>query len=283
MYPSITPLIRDAIKRRYELIPYLYSLALESHLTATPPQRWVGWGYEADSEVWTSSLLNGETQYWLGDTLLIGGVYEPSVDTARIYLPSARKSSNSNDTIPEPEEGYINLNAPYQHLPAGQWTTIPSTWTTSIPLLAKIGGAILIGKPQPTLSPLDDPTEFPSLVADDYRAVEIFPPKGSSKGHMWTNIWYEDDGISAQPEIARFELSYACDEDVVRVVGFEKKGGDYQPAWKSLTVFLPVADERVVTVTLGGVAGRDREKTDVEHLGRDARGRRIFRFPVAWK
>lgn len=31
MYPEITPLIRDAIKRRYELIPYLYSLMLESH------------------------------------------------------------------------------------------------------------------------------------------------------------------------------------------------------------------------------------------------------------
>lgn len=64
MYPAVTPLVRAAIKRRYELIPYLYSLALNSHLTATPPQRWVGWGYETDAEVWSPELLKGETQYW---------------------------------------------------------------------------------------------------------------------------------------------------------------------------------------------------------------------------
>src|ERR1700685_1025062 len=36
MYPSIIPQIRATIKRRYELIPYLYSLALESHMSAIP-------------------------------------------------------------------------------------------------------------------------------------------------------------------------------------------------------------------------------------------------------
>lgn len=56
MYPEITPLVRDAIKRRYEILPYIYSLGLESHLTASPPQRWIGWGYESDPEVWTKAL-----------------------------------------------------------------------------------------------------------------------------------------------------------------------------------------------------------------------------------
>jgi len=74
MFPEIIPIVRKLIKRRYELIPYIYSLALESHLTASPPQRWTGWGYESDKEVWSNRILtDGETQYWRGESLLCGG------------------------------------------------------------------------------------------------------------------------------------------------------------------------------------------------------------------
>ncbi len=118
MYPSITPLIRDAIKRRYELIPYLYSLMLESHARAIPPQRWVGHGYESDKAVWSDECMKGETQYWLGDTIMVGGVYEPGKTMARMYFPSTGDS----------DEGYLNLNPPYQHVAAGQWVHIKSEW-----------------------------------------------------------------------------------------------------------------------------------------------------------
>jgi len=283
MYPAITPLIRDAIKRRYELIPYLYSSALESHMTATPPQRWVGWGYESDPEVWTSALLKGETQYWLGSTLLVGGVYEPGIKTARIYLPSDRNFSTSCRSTSEsiisaevddkPEVGYINLNKPYQHLTAGQWATIDSEWQTSVPILAKIGGAVPVGKPAATSSPLDDKLEFPSLVPDDYRGVEIFPPKGSSDGYSWSNTWYEDDGVSSKPSISTFMISYSSTETDV-LVKFEKdieKEGGYVPMWKDLTIILPVRDERMVT--LG-----DGEKA--VYVGKDERDRGVFKIAV---
>lgn len=277
MYPEITPLIRDAIKRRYELIPYLYSCALESHLTATPPQRWVGWGYEADPEVWTPALLRGETQYWLGDTLLIGGVYEPGLTTGRMYLPSANKSSDTSGSTSNRsghQEGYINLNAPYQHIPAGQWVDIASSWHTSIPVLAKIGGAIPIGKSVPTSSPLDDPAEFSSLVPDDYRGIEIFPPKGSSTGHVWRNTWYEDDGVSAKPIISRFVVCYSSTEEEV-MVGFQKEVGEgkggFVPLWWEVSVILPVGDERVVLLEDG---------TKAINTGKDGRGRKVFKIAV---
>jgi alpha-glucosidase (family GH31 glycosyl hydrolase) len=217
MYPEITPLIRAAIKRRYEIIPYLYSLALQSHMTAIPPQRWVGWGYESDPTVW--SLLDGENQYWLGDSLMIGGVYEPGVSTAKLYLPTTSKNRDSNQT--NLIEGYINLNAPYQYLSAGEWAAIDSAWRDSIPILAKIGGTIPVGKPVPTACPsaIESRDEFPSLVADDYRGVEIFPPKGSSRGQMWTNTWFEDDGLSCEENahISEFRITYWSTETEVLV------------------------------------------------------------------
>lgn len=126
MYPETTDIIiRKAIKRRYELIPYLYSLALESHMTASPPQRWTGWGYESDPEVWSNRLLtDGETQYWLGDSLLIGGVYEPGQSTTSIYLPARTSESDTQ---------YLNLNKPQEYFKAGQWIQVASEWKESTP------------------------------------------------------------------------------------------------------------------------------------------------------
>ncbi|KAL2066781.1 hypothetical protein VTL71DRAFT_2853 [Oculimacula yallundae] len=229
MYPEITPLIRDAIKRRYELIPYLYSLMLESHLTALAPQRWIGWGYESDPEVWTPEVMAGETQYWLGDTILVGGVYEPGSSTARIYLPK-------ND------HGYLNLNPPHQHLAGGQWVELESPWKESIPLLAKVGGGIAVGKDLQTRSPGDHRFPSPNAVEDDYRAVEIFPAEGLSTEFVYT--WYEDDGIAAKPEISTFTLTYSSTAEGITVA--LKKSGKFNPVWKEVDIILPIGEKRPV-------------------------------------
>ena len=156
-------------------------------MTALPPQRWIGHGYESDPEVWTPEVMAGETQYWLGDTILVGGVYEPGNTTARMYLPT----SGAHD------EGYLNLNAPHQYLPAGQWVDINSEWKDSIPLLARVGEAIAVGKNLQTRSTGDHRFPSPNAVEDDYRAVEVFPPKGASNKE-YAYVWYEDDGISSK-------------------------------------------------------------------------------------
>jgi alpha-glucosidase (family GH31 glycosyl hydrolase) len=234
MYDETTPLIRDAIKRRYELIPYLYSLMLESHMTAWPPQRWTGHGYEADPEVWTPKVMSGETQYWLGDTLLVGGVYEPGKKSAMLYLPK------KNET----EEGFINLNEPYQYLSSGQWVEIKSEWMESVPLLARVGGALIIGKSVQTRSPGDHKHSSPNVVEDDYRALEIFPPKGESRPYSVT--WFEDDGICARPEISSFTIRYSSTANNVTVQFETIEGNKYVPLWKNIIIILPAGDKRPV-------------------------------------
>ncbi|KAH8173601.1 glycosyl hydrolases family 31 domain-containing protein [Sarocladium implicatum] len=260
MYPSITPLIRKAIKRRYEMMPYIYSLALESHRTAVPPQKWTGWGYESDPEVWTPEIMDGETQYWFGDALLVGGVYEPGSNRAKMYLPKAA----------EDDEGYINVNAPYQHLTAGQWVDIDAEWHgAGIPLLAKIGSAIPIGRDVQVLSP-GEKENVANLPLDDYRAVEIFPSPGASVGHgKWhSSTWLEDDGISAESKnkISEYKISYRGGEPEVHV-NFEKdETSGFKAPWKTLVVILPAGDDRVVTA----------DGWQVAELPRDDKGRRRF-------
>jgi len=219
------------------MIPYIYSLALESHKTAAPPQRWVGWGYESDPEVW--NLLDGEGQYWFGDSMLIGCVSQPGASKARIYLPKAS----------EDDEGYLNLNAPYQYLEAGQWVDIDAEWHgAGIAVIGKVGHAIPVGRDVQVLSP-GEKENVADLPLDDYRAVEIFPPQKASKGGKWhETTWYEDDGTSVvtKNKISSYALSYTATESEVKVKFSRDESSGFEAPWKTLVVILPSGDLRKV-------------------------------------
>lgn len=256
MYEETTPLVRDIIKRRYALIPYLYSLALDSHQTATPPQRWTGWGYESDPEVWSNKVLtDGETQYWLGDSLLIGGVFESGSESAKVYLP--KDSSNA-------DLQFLDLNnAPQTYYTAGQWVDVPATWKESIPVLAKVGGAVPVGRDVQVLS-AGETANPANLPKDDYRAVEIFPPKGSSNGKVYSNVWYEDDGVSPPPaKISVFTFNYEATESEIIVTYEEKLQPGFKPHWADLGVILPAGDARKVTLN-----GKEAQKVNVDGKNR---------------
>jgi alpha-glucosidase (family GH31 glycosyl hydrolase) len=259
MYEETTPLIRDIIKRRYELIPYLYSLSLESHQFATPPQRWTGWGYERDPEVWSSKILtDGETQYWLGDALLVGGVFQPGASTSKVYLPSDPST---------PDLQFLDLNnAPQTYYEAGRWIEVSAPWQKSIPVLAKVGSMVPVGRAEQVLSIGE--TENPaSLPLDDYRAIEIFPPKGTSNGKAFTNVWYEDDGVSPPPvKMSAFIVRYESTESEVRVLYEEDLQPGFEPMWGQLSIVLPAGDERIVV--LNGAKAKS--------IGKDTRGRSVY-------
>jgi alpha-glucosidase (family GH31 glycosyl hydrolase) len=258
MYPEITPQVRATIKRRYEMLPYIYSLGLESHKFATPPQRWTGWGYESDPEVWTKALKAGEEQFWFGDTVLVGGVYKTGIDVANVYLP--RKSGAF-------DYGYVNMNAPYQYLASGQWAEISSEWQKSIALIARVGGAIPVGKSVHTRVPGDETAASVAVQEiDDYRGVEVFPPKGTSHGTVFSTTWYEDDGISVQPGTAVYTISYSSTDEKV-LVKFERDEAGFTPAWKGLDIILHNGDQRRVVSSTGD---------EIVLKGTDSRGRVVY-------
>ena len=228
---------------------------LESHMTALPPQRWVGHDYADDPEVWTPEVMAGETQYWLGNAILVGGVYEPGNTIARMYLPTSGPD----------DPGYLNLNAPHHYLTAGQWVDIQSEWNESVPLLARVGEAIAVGKNLQTRSTGDHRFPSPNSVEDDYRAVELFPPRGPS-GKEYSYVWYEDDGISSKLNASTFTLHWSSTEEVVEVR--LEKVGSYVPIWKDLEIILPVGDKRKVVKVNGTLC----EKVQ------DSRGRAVFKI-----
>lgn len=236
--------------------------------------------------MWTKEITRSDTQYWFGDSLLIAGVYEPGVETAKVYLPDASGS----------DPGFLNVNAPYQFLKAGAWHEISSTWHTSIPVLARVGSAIPTGKSKPTTSVAGDDPEFPNLAKDDVRAVEIYPPPleqiphwpkefGQRKAPVDTEIkwfsysWLEDDGQSPVDKVEAVEVTvkYGVSGAEIRVKVELKKEGQWEPLWlkDNITVVLPVGEERTVKSEDGKDAHED--------LDRDDKGRRIWKVKVDLK
>ncbi|KAM0812766.1 putative Glycoside hydrolase family 31 N-terminal domain-containing protein [Seiridium cardinale] len=254
-YPSVSPIIRAAIKRRYQLVPYTYYSMLKSHRDAVPPQRWTGWGYESDPNVWSKEVTRDDSQYWFGDALLIAGVYEPGASSARIYLPDQGK-----------DPGFLNTAAPYQFLTAGEWHEISSTWHSSIPVIARIGSAIPVGKSVPTTCLAAEDQEFPNIAKDDWRGVEIFPPpishhpglpelNGETRVKWFTSEWLEDDGISPAEKADLFTatIAYATSKHGISVkVNFNREG-KFEPLWLSngLHIVLPVGEERAIKLADG--------------------------------
>lgn len=264
MYPEILPLIRESIKRRYELIPYLYSLHWDSHLHAYPLNRWIGWGkYEKDPNVWKDEVINSG-DFWLGDSLIVAGVWGPGDKTREVYLP---KSADGDDE-------YYNLNAssPDNSLYKGGNFVTVDTPQEHIGLFAKVGTAVPIGKPRVTVTlkeRMDEST--PDVVKpgrgveyDDWRGIEIFPPKSSKGQHEFQ--WTEDDGESSNPDPTTFSVVYSVEGDSIAVECKRIKGGSFNPLWAdSIDVILPKFDARSVK---GG------KKVD------DYRGRSCYRIPV---
>jgi alpha-glucosidase (family GH31 glycosyl hydrolase) len=330
-YPESTDLVRAAIKRRYEILPYIYSLSLKSHLTAVPPQRWTGWGYEADENVWTKAVMAGDTQYWLGDALLVAGAYEPGQDHVDVYLPSSNAPAkhdngdairySSEDTSPTTRFGFFDTKAQNgrSFLNSGGWHRIDATLSFNrdqggqlppnhIPVLARAGSALPVGKNRHTTSSPSPNPEFPHEEKDDWRGVEIYPPPtdqthlpdGSSpRKAVFETEWFEDDGVSAahiadvQRCTVTLEYTVHFDSDknstgdagidikcAIKGTGKRETGGTglaWQPLWldNGLDIVLP----RGLGIKVNGAVDVTEARSGSEVYASE--GRNIWNIPVA--
>lgn len=82
MYPSVTPLIRQAIHFRYQMMPYLYSLHEHAHETGEPVMRPVFYESPDDPESYTN-----DTDFFLGHALLVCNVLEQGQTVRPVRFP----------------------------------------------------------------------------------------------------------------------------------------------------------------------------------------------------
>ncbi|XP_065564085.1 neutral alpha-glucosidase AB-like isoform X1 [Artemia franciscana] len=76
-------IIRQAIRQRYALLPYWYTLFYENEKTGIPPMRPLWLEYPKDSDTFALDDV-----YLLGDSLLVRPVTESKATSVKVYFPS---------------------------------------------------------------------------------------------------------------------------------------------------------------------------------------------------
>lgn len=78
----VLPIVRDFVKLREALVPYLEASARETIATDRPLMRPLFFDWPADPEVWTAPV-----EWMLGPDLLVAPVLEPGATSWEVYLP----------------------------------------------------------------------------------------------------------------------------------------------------------------------------------------------------
>jgi len=178
---------REAIKLRYRLMPYIYSLAFENSLTGMPLMRPLFFDYEQDTDLnGRQNIIERTDSYLFGDAFLVHPITAPNQTSITIDLPSGIWFDFASDQ--RYAGGQIEYALNPQH----------------IPVFVKAGAFI------PMVKPLNNLENYStdSLQLHYYFAEEI----EVSEGHL-----YDDDGVSSdtierkQYESLRFTAKHTQD------------------------------------------------------------------------
>jgi oligosaccharide 4-alpha-D-glucosyltransferase len=213
-------IIRDYIKLRYRLMPYIYTLAYENSTTGMPLMRPVFFEDESDA-----SLIDEKDSYLWGDAFLVAPVMEPGLASVNVDLPAGAWFDFWNDTR---YDGAQNVN-------------IPVTLET-IPVLVRAGSFV------PMTPDIQTTRDYSSerLTLHYYADASV----SEASGQM-----YEDDGQSRTSledgdyELLNFFVRHAGDS---LTFSLQRQGGEYEgmPERRDVTMIVHnwQADARSVNV-----------------------------------
>lgn len=216
MFPEVTPFIRDAIRFRYRLLPYLYTLLHQAVSDREPIIRPTFLDHEHDARCFEETA-----DFMLGRDLLVASVVEPGAKERRVWLP-------------DNGSGWWNFWTGEYH-GGGQEITVSVTLET-MPLFVRAGSVI----------PLGDPVERADVAHDTARTLAVFPHKGEGEA---TSVEYEDDGVSIDAPKNDFRLSiYRLASGAEEINLDWSAKGSFTPNYSEVTVVLPDGEQRTLKV-----------------------------------
>ncbi len=137
MHPSVKADVIAAIKLRYRLMPYLWSLFERARSHHEPIIRPTFYSFPDD----TNCLADCD-DFMLGDALLVAPVVEQGALTRRVYLPAGPAN-------------WIGFRSG-EHFAAGQWHTVAAP-LSSLPIFVRSGSSIPLAERAQGVPRHDDP------------------------------------------------------------------------------------------------------------------------------
>jgi alpha-glucosidase len=226
MYPEITPHIRDLIKLRYRLIPYLYDLLWRSHSRYEPMIRPTLYDFPHDARCFEEN-----DEMMLGGKLLVASVVEPGQQDRSVYLPQG--------------SAWIDFWTG-KRFEGGQTVTLPAPWDRP-PLLAREGSII----------PLNVAEQHFAQPADE-RGFALFPPAGAGE---FSDEFFEDDGASndyRRQDFGLWQIGLTANVESLTVAIV--RAGSRPPTANEVTLLFPAGETRSVHVGSARILADDIEQ-----------------------
>ena len=216
MYGDCTGHIRDAIKFRYRMIPYLYSLMERAHETGLPIMEPMCSAFQQDPACYEEGV-----DFMMGDSLLVANVVEKGAAARRIYLPR--------------EERFYDFYTRKAY-EGGQTIEIPVT-LSSIPLFVR-GGAII----PMALNQMDN------LAGEKAEGICLLcaPDRDGSF------TLYEDDGITEDYKKGGYLKTGITMTAGIRTILSFRQEGDYETAVEDMQIDMIHREKAPFGVTVDG-------------------------------
>jgi alpha-glucosidase len=213
--------IRAAIRLRYRLMPYLYTLYRRAAELGEPILRPLFYDFEGDRRAYDDC-----DDFMCGPHLLVANVVEPAQRERRVYLPRG------------PEGWYDVATGAYHD--AGTEVVVESP-LEHIPMFAPAGAMIALTDVDASELLHDEPS----------RRLLVFPPQGDGRAAF---TLYEDDGISLRYRDGEHaEVAFELETTRTRIVLRARVSGVYALPYDRIVVELPSSERREVSLFGAGV------------------------------
>jgi len=213
MYPEVTGHIRDAIKLRYRLLPYFYTLLWQAAHDDEPMLRPVFLDHPDDPQAWDES-----DDFMLGRDLLVTNVIEQGATTRQVRLPL-------NAT------GWWDFDTGQWHAPGA--LVEKDVDLASMPLFVRAGAVLPLSKGADRADPK----------ADTGRILALFPAQGAATGG---GMLFEDDGQSVDAPYSLLKFSMTGTGETIDLDW--QQAGQGAPILETATVIVPKGESRSLTV-----------------------------------
>lgn len=185
--PDVEVICRKYLELRYQLLPYLYSVAAQTHSTGLPMIRALWLMYPQDQK----ALLIDDTYLW-GDNFLVAPVHEKAATQRSIYLPPGIWWNYWSN----------------QRIDGGQQIS-QAVALDALPLFVKAGSIVPFG-------PVKQHT---GEVSDEPVTLRVYP------GASGNFTWYDDDGSSFEYQKGKY-MRVACEwNDTSRTLTLTRDSG----------------------------------------------------------
>ncbi|GAC1646930.1 MAG: glycoside hydrolase family 31 protein [Gemmatimonadaceae bacterium] len=218
---------RATIRLRYQLLPALYTAFFQHTRDGSPVVRPLFWTALSEPGAFAS-----ESEYLLGDHLLIAPVVDSAADMRSVYLPAGRWYRLGTS---EQIDGGKSITVTAPRVPADSGDT---TGLRGLPVFARAGAVI------PTQAVL----EYVDQRSLDTLSIRVFPG-AAAKSEL-----YEDEGEGYSYAAGRYRLTtFTTADDGHRLLVTIEHRGSY-PGAGSFNVTVPLASERAHVVVDGQTA-----------------------------